>query len=484
MSLKPEWRIVLTGTPLENRLEELATLLDWVDDTALAPKWRLQPWHTEWGSEGRSERVGARHLDTLRQRVNHCLLRRVRSEVLSQLPPRTDVRIPVEMTEQQREEHDARIIPIAQLTQTAQRRPLRPAEFLKLMQLLAQQRIISNGMAQYRFDDVWPVYSRAVADQALLATLSSPKLSEFRRLIADLALTQERQVVVFSQWRKMLQLAHWAVADLLEDAGLRAVFFTGQESQRMRTQNIVDFHDDASVRVMFLSDAGGVGLNLQRAASACINLELPWNPAVLEQRVGRIYRLGQTQPIDVINLITEYGIEARIAGLVGSKGALFSGLFDGTTDSVRYDAPAGFLKDIERLVERVEVPAPSGDLEVAAESDVDVAAEDALDIAADSGAASASGAQPNGSEPASNLDGATPSPGEPNDARSAAPTPSEPNAARSAAPTGVDALFERISVTRTENGALRLEAAPEAAEEFSRLLRGLSSLFGSIARAQ
>jgi hypothetical protein len=67
MSLEPEWRLVLTGTPLENRLEELATLLDWVDDTALAPKWRLAPWHTAWGADGSSERVGARNLDTLRE---------------------------------------------------------------------------------------------------------------------------------------------------------------------------------------------------------------------------------------------------------------------------------------------------------------------------------------------------------------------------------------------------------------------------------
>src|SRR4051812_8912210 len=203
MSLEPEWRLVLTGTPMENRLEELATLLDWIDDTALAPKWRLSPWHTEWSSEGRAGRVGARHLDTLRQRVSHCVVRRVRREVLDQLPPRTDVRVPVEMTEQQREEHDARIAPIAQLTQTAQRRPLRQSEFLALMQLLAQQRIVSNGMALLRFDELWPTYCRGPADEALLSATCSPKLLEFRRLIADLAIQQGRKIVVFSQWRKM-----------------------------------------------------------------------------------------------------------------------------------------------------------------------------------------------------------------------------------------------------------------------------------------
>jgi hypothetical protein len=468
MSLDPTWRLVLTGTPMENRVEELATLLDWIDDTALAPKWRLQSWHTEWETQGRTQRVGARHLDTLRQRVDHCVMRRIRREVLSQLPPRTDVRVPVEMTGQQREEHDALIVPIAQLTQAARRRPLRQPEFLKLMQLLAQQRIISNGMAQFRFDEVWPTYSRAPADEALLATSCSPKLSELRRLIGDLVIDQGRKVVVFSQWRKMLRLSQWAIQDLLAQEGLRAVFFTGEESPRARTQNIVDFHEDVSVRVMFLTDAGGVGLNLQRAANACINLELPWNPAVLEQRVGRIYRLGQTQPIDVINLVTEYGIEARIAGVLGNKQALFSGLFDGTTDAVRFDAPSSFLDDIERLVEPVVVPAPVRDADASEDAEVNVGADApfADGTVADGTVANASLAAPE-------------VPRAPSPSPSALPIPT---LGAPGGPTGgarVTALFERIVVTRTESGALRLEAPPEAAEELSQLLSGLAVLLGS-----
>ncbi len=510
MSLNPEWRLVLTGTPMENRLEELATLLDWIDDAALAPKWRLVPWHTEWGAEGRAERVGARHLDTLRQRMSHCVMRRVRHDVLSQLPPRTDVRVPVEMTGQQREEHDALIVPIAQLMQTAARRPLRQSEFLKLMQLLAQQRIISNGMAQLRFDEVWPTYSRGPADEALLGASCSPKLLEFRRLIADVVINQGRKAVVFSQWRKMLRLSQWAVQDLLEAEGLRAVFFTGEESQRTRARNIVDFHDDASVRVMFLSDAGGVGLNLQRAASACVNLELPWNPAVLEQRVGRIYRLGQTQPIDVINLVTEYGIEARIAGLIGNKRALFSGLFDGTTDAVRFDGPAGFLKDIERLVEPVVVPAfvreedGTEDADVEANLDPDSSPDPSLDPSPDPSELTDNVSHANAAHVSASHANAPPLPqsaadvlalealreeGVPPDGlpprtldttRTLEPTRALETNSPPPAASGVAALFERIAVTRTENGGLRLEAPAEAAEELSQLLRGLAGLLSSV----
>ena len=74
-----------------------------------------------------------------------------------------------------------------------------------------------------------------------------------------------------------------------------------------------------------------------------INLELPWNPAVLEQRIGRIYRLGQKQPIDVYNLVCEQGIESRIAVLVDSKQAFFKGLFDGDTDTVQFGESSNFL---------------------------------------------------------------------------------------------------------------------------------------------
>ena len=82
-----------------------------------------------------------------------------------------------------------------------------------------------------------------------------------------------------------------------------------------------------------------------------INLELPWNPAVLEQRIGRIYRLGQKKPIDVYNLVSEQGIESRIAGLVGSKQAFFKGLFDGESDSVQFGEASGFLSRVKKLID-------------------------------------------------------------------------------------------------------------------------------------
>lgn len=358
-SLHPPYRLMLTGTPMENRLEELGSLLDWIDDQALEPKWRLVPWHSLY-DDGKRHVVGARHLEHLRERLKYSMIRRVRQEVLDQLPPRTDTIVPVEMTAEQIEFHDSFRQPIAQLMNAARRRPLTQAEFLRLMSMLTQQRIVSNGFELTSFDEYWEDL-RQIATPSLetIQKLSSPKLAVLRDLVTSIVIEQGRKVVVFSQWTRMLKLSQWAIAELLTAKGLRSVFFTGEEGQNRRTNNIVDFHDDPNCGVMFLSDAGSVGLNLQRAASACINLDLPWNPAVLEQRIGRIYRIGQTEPIDVYNLVSDYGIEARICAILDTKQALFSGLFDGTSDSIRYERESGLLAQLQQLLDEEPQGEPS-----------------------------------------------------------------------------------------------------------------------------
>ncbi len=426
--LDPPYRLVLTGTPMENRLEELASIVEWVDDLALEPKWRLVPWHMAPG--------GARNLDTLRERLAGCMVRRVRKDVLSQLPERTDARVGVEMTPEQQAAHAELDPSIARLAHIGRKRPLTPPEFLKLMQLLATQRIISNGMAQLNFDEVWPDLSKIERPtESTLKGLSSPKLIELRELIEQLAVEQGRKVVVFSQWKRMLKLADWATRGLLTRVGARAAFFTGDEGPKRRTQNIVDFHDDPSCRVLFATDAGGVGLNLQRAANACINLELPWNPAVLEQRIGRIHRLGQKRPIDVYNLVSEGGIESRIALLVGGKQAIFKGLFDGTSDTVSFEQSGSFLSRVEKVV-APPTDAPQDD---AAEREVDTlvaAAEESKDRA---------------------------------------PEPEVPA-------MDVAKLITALKVEKTKAGGLRIEAPPEAASTLAAVFQGLALLLQAAAK--
>ena len=260
-------------------------------------------------------------------------------------------------------------------------------------------------------------------------------------------------MVVFSQWRRMLRLAHWATRDQLAREGVRPAFFTGEEGQKRRTQNIVDFHDDPACRVLFATDAGGVGLNLQRAASACINIELPWNPAVLEQRIGRIYRLGQRRPIDVYNLVSEPGIESRIAELVGSKQALFTGLFDGTTDEVAFERSGSFLSRIERIVAPAISPAPARAEDVSVSEDDGAEREIEAMVAAGDESRDVAGATAPGPEPL---------------------------------PIGRRHPASRrpvVTVRRTASGGLVIEAPPETASTLAALFSGMAQLLQAAATA-
>ncbi|MBK6940851.1 MAG: DEAD/DEAH box helicase [Planctomycetes bacterium] len=446
--LQPEYRLVLTGTPLENRLDELASLLDWVDDFALEPKWRLTAAHTTT-VDGRKEIGGARHLDTLRERLAPCMLRRLRRDVLGQLPPRTDTIVTVPMTDEQAEEHDALIRPIAALLKIARRRPLTRAEFLRLMQLFMTQRVISNGLGQLRFEETWPRLEKlARPDPDTLRGLFAPKLLELREIVRQVAVTQERKIVVFSQWRRMLLLAHFAVKDVLEDHGVRASFFTGHESQARRTENLVAFHDDPSSRILFASDAGGVGLNLQRAASCCINLELPWNPAVLDQRIARIHRHGQQRPIDVYNLVNERGIESRIATLVDDKKALFKGLFDGASDEITFERSGSFLSRLERIVEipTIDTKAQKRAASVTTEDAEDERAElaDTLVVQAD-------------------------------ESQDRVSVETDPRRAEPGA-TAVDVagLFSKLKITTNAQGSMTIEAPPSEAASLAAVFEGLA----------
>ncbi len=480
--LDSPYRLVLTGTPMENRLDELASVLEWVDDHALEPKWRLASWHHEPATEGRDS-TGGRNLDTLRERLAPSMLRRVRQQVLHQLPPRTDTTIPVTLTEDQREAHDALRPPIAQLASIAHARPLRPPEFLRLMQLLMTQRIIANGLAQAQFAAFWPRLAHSPRpDEGTLRDLRSPKLLELREIVAQIAIQQQRKIVVFSQWRRMLALANWAVGDLLSDAGLRAAFFTGKEGRKLRTQNIVDFHDDRAVRVLFATDAGGVGLNLQRAASCCVNLELPWNPAVLEQRIGRIFRLGQRHPIDVYNLVGQDCIESRIASIVSGKRAFFTGLFDGATDTVRFERASSFLSDLQELAGNVQSVTPGVPDEEDSEIDevpgIDAGREiDAVVAAVDetldpSFEIAAVESPP---PPAAHVAAGLTVPAGPEGRRNQPPAPASKTTGDFAT-ADPGQLLSGVSILRTADGALRIEAPAETAST-------LAALFDALAQA-
>jgi superfamily II DNA/RNA helicase len=147
-----------------------------------------------------------------------------------------------------------------------------------------------------------------------------------------LAVEEQRKVVVFSEYERMTFLASQELTKLR----IPWVSLHGNVPGRKRGDLMTRFRNDPDCKAFLSTDAGGVGLNLQ-AASAVVNFEPPWNPARLEQRIGRVHRLGQAQPVQVIHLLTEDSIEERVWETLRLKKALFSGLFDSTTDEVSFE---------------------------------------------------------------------------------------------------------------------------------------------------
>lgn len=137
------------------------------------------------------------------------------------------------------------------------------------------------------------------------------------------------KVVIFSQWERMTRL----VAQELEQSGVEYVYLHGSVPSRERQERVDTFQNDPSVTVFLATDAGSSGLNLQ-VANVVINLDLPWNPAVLEQRIGRLHRIGQQRGVEVINLIAAGTIEEDMLSRLRFKTSLFEGVLDGGEDAV------------------------------------------------------------------------------------------------------------------------------------------------------
>ncbi len=115
---------------------------------------------------------------------------------------------------------------------------------------------------------------------------------------------------------------------------------------------LASFRDDPRHHVLFSTDAGGLGLNLQDSASIVVHLEVPWNPAVLEQRIGRVHRLGQRRGVRVLSFVTRGAIEERMLQVVEAKRALFDGLLGTDHDRVEIDESrrAGLVRQVRTLV--------------------------------------------------------------------------------------------------------------------------------------
>ncbi len=322
------YAFVLSGTPLENRLEDLYSLMQVVDARVLGPLWRyLIDFHV---TDEKGKVLGYRNLSELRRRLAPIMLRRDRRLVADQLPQRIQQQIDLPLTEKQQELHDSAMSSAATLAQISKKRPLTPGEQNRMMASLQQARMACNAAG--------------LVDKE---TVGAPKLDELDKLLDELCLQGGRKAVVFSQWTLMTEMIEQRVRAL----GLGCVRLHGGVPTVKRGELIERFDKDEAIQVFISTDAGGVGLNLQNA-SLLINLDMPWNPAVLEQRIARIHRLGQKEKVQVILMLTPEGYEGRVFELVQNKQNLFDNVIDPDASE---DVVGVSPKLLEKLVEDLSV---------------------------------------------------------------------------------------------------------------------------------
>lgn len=341
--LESRYAFVLTGTPIENRIDELYSLMDFLNPGVLGPLFRFNRDFYELDDRGRP--VGYRDLDQLHARVRPFMLRRRKADVETELPDRTDQTFLVPLSGEQKNRYLDHEAQVARLASIAKRRPLTQQESEKLLRELAMMRMVCD--TNYILDP---------------KERACPKLAELEKVLEECRENSDVKVLVFSEWERMLEL----VQGLCKRLRLSYALHTGSVPQLRRRAEIQRFKNDPGCRVFLSTDSGSTGLNLQ-SASVVINCDLPWNPARLEQRISRAWRKHQTRPVTVIHLVSQGTIEQRMIETLKTKQALAEGVLDLRGDLSKLALTSGrqtFLSRLQQLLgpsivgQRSEQPKP------------------------------------------------------------------------------------------------------------------------------
>ncbi|MBI9084211.1 MAG: SWF/SNF helicase family protein [Desulfobacterales bacterium] len=247
--------------------------------------------------------------------------------VIKDLPPRTTRIVRVVATQEQLDMEKGH----RKIIQTiVQKRYLTEMDLIRLQKALLMCRMCADST--FLVDKALPGYSS--------------KLEELGRLLDRLNAEAERKIVLFSEWTTMLNL----VEPLLQERRMDFVRLDGAVPQKKRQALVRRFRQDSSCKVFITTNAGSTGLNLQ-TADTVINVDLPWNPAVLEQRIGRAHRMGQKRPVQVFLLVTADTLEENLLQTLSAKHELSLAVLDPDCETVEMDMAAG----MEALKRRLEV---------------------------------------------------------------------------------------------------------------------------------
>ena len=300
--LRADWRLALTGTPIENHPGELWSLMECISPGMLGAWKQFKAEHMD--KETRQQATGSA---TLAKKIKPYVLRRTKKEIGHQLPPRTEIIVDVVLSNRERALYDdvrltaAAQIQDAEVVNQANYHLLVLAALTRLRQLACHPRM---------------VYPKS--------RVSSSKLERFIEVIGRV-LADDHRALIFSQFTKHLEL----VREALDAQEIPYIYLDGSTPEVKRAQ-LVDEFQQGSVPLFLLSiKAGGTGLNLT-AADTVVHLDPWWNPAVEDQATDRVHRIGQTRSVTVIKLVTKGTIEEQIVGLHHEKREMFEEILSGT----------------------------------------------------------------------------------------------------------------------------------------------------------
>jgi superfamily II DNA or RNA helicase len=291
--LRGKFRVALSGTPVENRLEELWSIMHFANPGLLGGRSDFQERYN--GPIASGEANAAKRL---RAKIRPFVLRRMKREVLPELPPRSEAVLHVELDETERSIYDA----------------VRVATKKDVAAKLAQG---GGGSVLVALEALLRL-RQAACHPELVPGQHAMSSSKIERLLEALeeAASDGHKALVFSQWTGLLDL----VEPHLQNAGIRFTRLDG--STRDRGAVVNEFQSEAGPPVMLVSlKAGGTGLNLT-AADHVFLLDPWWNPAVEDQAADRAHRIGQDRPVMVYRMVAKDTVEERIFALQAKKRAL------------------------------------------------------------------------------------------------------------------------------------------------------------------
>ncbi len=323
-SLRSPFALVLSGTPLENRLDDLFSVVEFIDERRLGPAFRFYHRHRVVDEKGKV--LGYRKLDELRRNLKPILLRRTRHSVMKDLPPRTNEVVRIVPADEQVELHRTHMQVVSSIVG---KKFLTEMDLLRLQKALLMCRLSANST--FLVDKEPPGHSS--------------KLEKLDELFDQLAQEKDRKVVLFSEWTRMLGL----IEPLLEKSKLPFVRLDGSIPQKQRQKLVHEFQHNSDCKFFITTNAGSTGLNLQ-AANTVVNVDLPWNPAVLEQRIARAHRMGQKRPVQVYILVTEGTIEENLLATLSAKHELALAALDSDSTVTDISLSSG-MEELRRRLE-------------------------------------------------------------------------------------------------------------------------------------